>query len=413
MKIGFLATGNELLLGLTQDEHLKYLAQQLMPLGLRIHQFCILPDDVDILEKTIKNWSQDVQWLIISGGLGPTSDDRTRDVVAKVFDKEMTMDQKLLEFITEKVSHSPKTKMSQSFRTQAQVIQDFKIIYNHVGVAPGLYYSYHQKHIVLLPGPKKEFQAMVQEFLIPKMKPKKAMQSMIIKTLRTCGIGESRLQDYLKHIEIPKSVSIHFKANPNQVDLRLETKKGNQEKLKKDIFIAEKNIRDLLDEYIFGVEEQDLAQSLGILLKTKKKTLACAESCTGGMIAKKLTDFSGSSQFFKAGWVLYSNEMKHELFKVPEKILNTQGAVSSEVALILAEKARKISGSDYSIATTGIAGPSGGTKDKPVGLVYIAIGMRNEVQVQKFHFKGSRESIREQASIQGLEMLRRQLTQEI
>ena len=395
-----------MLTGLEESQHVRYLACQLYGLGLRIQQFYLVSNSTIDLEHTLERCLREFDWIVISGGLGATENDITCTVIAKLLRKNLVVLSENLEKITDKVKHSPQLKTSDSFRRQAETIDGAEIWDNSVGIVPAQYIKYGLVKIALLPDEIQEFQVLIDKFLIPELQ-KERRRSVLYRILRTCGINEVKIQDYLKVLKM-EHTRICLSSSPNQVDIQIEVDAQitNSEKLLKEI---EKHIRDYLEDYIFGYDHEELEYVVSNLLKKQKATLSIVESCTGGLIAKKITDISGSSKFFKMGWILYSNESKQEMLGIPEDILHQYGAVSSEVAMRMADLARKRAKTDFAIATTGIAGPSGGTELKPVGLVYIAVALRNEVKVQKFQFSGSRELVREKASIQALDMLRRVL----
>lgn len=365
-------TGTELLLGQVTNTHVAYLAQGLFGLGLRIERQVTVPDGVaiaDVLEESMSR----ADIILVTGGLGPTSDDVTREAAAEAFGQELIFHQEILDGIAAKFA-SRKFAMNDLQRAQAMVPRDGVVLENHFGTAPGLIVRNDKTVALLLPGPPNELRPMWEKQALPWLREHFAtrLTPMHEVTLRLLGIGETRVQ-----IEVEKEllalgpVEIGYCARPGEVDLRLLA--ADQTLLARAAGFA----RAKLAEFLYAEGAETMEQAVVRLARAAGRTIATAESCTGGMVASRLTNVPGSSEVFRYGWVTYADEAKTAELGVPAELLAKHGAVSEEVARAMAEGALRASGADVAVAVTGIAGPGGGTDTKPVGLVWFAVAQRD------------------------------------
>jgi nicotinamide-nucleotide amidase len=406
MRVEIINTGTELLLGRVTNTHLAFLAQSLFGLGLRVERQVTVPDGVAIAE-ALDEAMQRADLIIVTGGLGPTSDDITRDAAAEAFGKPLVFHQEILAGIAVKFE-ARKLVMNEFQRPQAMVPEGGVVLDNPHGTAPGLIIENDKTVAVLLPGPPGELRPMWTNEALPWLRKKFADRLGLMHevTLRLLGIGETRVQGLVENeIKALGSVEVGYCARPGEVDLRLIA--AGESLVRKAAALA----RAKLSDFIYAEGTETMAEVVVRLARESHKTVATAESCTGGMVAHRITDVPGSSEIFRYGWVTYANEAKMAELGVPADLLEAHGAVSAEVAQAMAEGALRSSGADLAIAITGIAGPSGGTDAKPVGLVYFGLAVRNGTThaVEK-NLSRSREVFKSMASQVALDLLRRALT---
>lgn len=376
MKAEIINIGTELLLGHIVNTNAAYLSQKLAELGIDVYHQSTVGDNPSRLIESIRKASQRSDIVIMTGGLGPTVDDITVETLSN---------------LTRKVYP--------------------KQICNKVGSAPGLMTEYEGSLIICLPGPPRELEPMFENDIAPILK-KKFKSSWLIKsrTMRTTGLAESKVNQILKDIlklKPPTTVGIYAKLG--EVYLNITAKAQNAAKAQIEIQKLEKKIRAKLKDHIFGYDKDTLESSVAKLLTGKKLTIATAESCTGGLLAHRLTNISGASAYFTMGVAAYANEVKVNILGVREELIKKEGAVSGKVAQEMASGIRLLAGTDIGISITGVAGPKGGTGAKPVGLVYIALDTDKERIVKEFRFKGSREEIKFQATQAALNLIRQNI----
>lgn len=408
MRAVLLNTGTELLAGDVHDTHLAFIAREVFTLGLRIEERRTVGDGTAIGE-TLKELFQHAEIIFVTGGLGPTSDDITRDIAAELLGLKLTENAELLASLKERLRVRG-IKWVSSIARQAQVPEGAQILQNENGSASGLYLKANiiprnpSPHIFLLPGPPRELQPMFHEHGMSILRSIVKDQPKIERRFYKIAVmGESVIEEKIgkKILAIP-GVELGYCARPGEVDVRII---GESHALEQ----ADKIVREELGEVIFTAGDETLEQVLVELLTKKKQTLAFAESCTGGLLANRITNVPGSSAALLAGYICYANEAKIDILGVDSKLVGKHGAVSEEVARAMAEGARKRAGSTYALATTGIAGPSGGTEEKPVGTVYVALADENETKVRKLFFPSDRETFKQLVAQVAFEMLRRKL----
>jgi nicotinamide-nucleotide amidase len=412
-KVEFIAIGSELLTSHFLETNSLYLAGKLEELGLQLSYKTVVGDRLSELQEALEV-ARARSWLIImSGGLGPTEDDRTKEALSRVLHRRLVFRKDLLEKIKKRFE-SRGLKMPLSNRKQALVIEGAEILENPNGTAPGLWVEAEEQIFILLPGPPRELKPMVENLVLPKLKnfsQKRLLQAV----LRVTGCGESWVEDHLKPVysELPKNLELITLASPGEVQVRLRLL-TEEKRLVQDLRVLNRlknKILTVLGNRVFSQEDEPLEKVIGSKLAQMKKTLACAESCSGGLLASRITDVPGSSSYFLESVVTYSNESKIRLLGVQEGLINEKGAVSAEVAEAMARGVRERAGADFGLSTTGIAGPGGGSEAKPVGLVYTGLAFPGGVLVEKNFFLGNREQIKFLTTQKALDMLRLKLVE--
>jgi len=417
MVIELINTGSELMLGRVLNTHQQWLCRQLADLGYVVSRRAAVTDIGRDIEQAVREALARADLVITTGGLGPTSDDITRDLIAKMLGKELNEDATVLAHIKQ-FFDVRKRIMPERTRVQALVPEGALVLPNPHGTAPGLaievrpnpFRAVKPSWFVMLPGPPRELRPMFTDAIVPLLRQRWPSTSpYFCRTLRTTGIGESLVQekigDPLQEL-VAAGLDLGYCARPGQVDVRLAGRGASGERVVSE---AEAMVRRQLDKHIFGLENEELEDVVIRLLTERKKTLAVAESCTGGCISNRLTDVPGASAVFLAGLVTYSNAAKHQFLNVADDTLAEHGAVSEAVAREMAEGARREAGSDYAVSVTGIAGPSGGTPAKPVGTVFIGLaGPFRTVVVQNLN-PYDRETFKQVTAQQALDLLRRKI----
>ena len=405
MRIEIINTGTELLLGRVTNTHLGFLAQSLFGLGLRVERQVTVPDGVAIAEALEAAMSR-ADLIIITGGLGPTSDDITREAAAESFGRKLIFHQEILDDIAVKFGQR-KLVMNDLQRQQAMVPEGGVVLNNLNGTAPGLIVENDKTVAVLLPGPPNELRPMWEDEALPWLRKKFAgrLAQVHEATLRILGVGETRVQLMVEDkVKALGPVEVGYCARPGEVDLRLIA--PDKSLVEKAAAFARAQVGEAL--YAEGTETmEEVVVRLG---RAARKTVATAESCTGGLVAARITNVSHSSEMFRYGWVTYANEAKMTELGVSAQLLEKHGAVSAEVARAMAEGARRRAGADIAVAVTGIAGPTGGTPEKPVGLVYFGLATENgTTHVEERNLARGRETFKYMASQIALDLVRKAL----
>ena len=404
MRIELINTGSELLLGFTVNSHLNYIARKLFGIGLRLNRQTTVGDDRAEMRAVIAEALQRSDVIVITGGLGPTSDDFTRDVVAELLDRKLVHDEAVAAHIGERMRKRG-IKLPDSIYVQALVPEGAQVLLNANGTAPGLAIEHESKLVLLLPGPPRELKPMFENQVLPLLqKHVGAPAKADCRVFKVVGLAESLVEEKVAPVLADLSgIDLGYCAKMGEVEVRVISN------LKSMADEAEDRIRAALGDHVFGMGEDRLEEVVVGKLITARKTIAVAESCTGGLIANRITNVSGSSEVFINGLVAYSNESKVRLLGVSDATLEQHGAVSEEVAREMAEGVRARSKTDLALSTTGIAGPAGGTRDKPVGLVYIGFATSKETVVQRHMLLFNRETFKFFASQIALDLVRREL----
>jgi nicotinamide-nucleotide amidase len=408
MRVVVLNTGTELLLGDVQDAHLAFIAREILPLGLRINERRTVPDGQAIRDSLSELFGRS-EILFVTGGLGPTSDDITRDVVADVLRLELRQDAQVLASLRQRLA-ARAIKWTSSIARQAEVPVGAQVLLNENGSAPGLYLKANinplipSPHVFVLPGPPRELQPMFRAFVPPVLRSIVQVPALIERRLyKIACLGESTIEEAIgeKVLAIP-GIELGYCARPGEVDIRIV---GESDAVSRVDAIIKKE----LGASIFSANDETLEEVLVKLLTGRKETLAIAESCTGGLLANRITNIPGASSVFLAGYICYANEAKIDMLGVDPKLIEKHSAVSEPVARALAQHARMRARSTYAVATTGIAGPSGGSPEKPVGTVYIALATPDETLVKKLFFPSDRETFKQMAAQAAFDLLRKKL----
>jgi len=401
--------GDELLLGLTANTHLTFIGAALGRQGARLTRNVTITDDAEAIATQFReSWAR-ADVVITTGGLGPTCDDRTREVIAGVLGQELVFEQSIREAIEARFNRLGRT-MTENNLKQAYRFSRGEVLSNANGTAPGLWVEQDGRVLVMLPGPPNELNPMLVEQVLPRL----ARLGLLAEReayvqIRTAGVGESALEIRLQPVLRPhgEALSIAFCAHAGQVDVRLSSPTGARSLAQLEAVAAE--CAQLLGEDFMCYGHDSLAKACADLLRAGEHTLAVAETATGGLLANAFTDISGASKFFAGGCVCYSNESKMQLLDVPECLLTQHGAVSAENAVAMAAGVAERLGADFGLAVTGFAGPCGGTKENPVGTIYIALYTPSGVWSRKLSQPGPRPTVKQRAVNGALDWLRREL----
>ena len=428
MNIELLNTGSELMLGRVLNTHQQWLCRRLADLGYVVTRQVAVPDTAPDIQSAVREALSRADLIITTGGLGPTSDDLTRDLIAQLLGKKLRLDDTVLDHIKRRfaVRNLPMPKNNE---IQALVPEGALVLANPNGTAPGLAMKItpsegrvirvpnqvggsqssplRTQWLVMLPGPPRELRPMFDNFVVPLLRREFPLAApFVCRTLRTGGIAESLVQEKIAAplgALVAAGLEIGYCARTGQVDVRLSARGGNGKKI---VRAAETVVQKILGAQIYGFDDEEMETVVVRLLTGRKKTLAMAESCTGGCVAHRVTNVPGASSVFLGGFVTYSNESKQKFLGVRAKTLAVYGAVSEAVAREMAEGARRQTGADFALAVTGIAGPDGGTKEKPVGTVFIGLAGEFGTVVERKFNPYERGTFKEVTAWQALEMLR-------
>lgn len=403
-----ICVGTEILLGNIVNTNAAFLAGKFAELGINNYYQVVVGDNEERLFNTISTALTRADLVVLSGGLGPTKDDLTKEVTAKVLNRELVLDTYTKEYIKELLSRIGLQDITDNNWKQALIIEGAKIVKNDNGTAPGLIVTTKEgKTIILLPGPPNELIPMFLKDIIPYLK-ETTSNLLYSNMVKICGIGESKAETMIGDlIDNQSNPTIAPYAKTGEVHLRITAKVTSIEEGRSLITPIVDELKKRFGNHIYTTKEDENLQRVVVNLLLKHKlTLVTAESCTGGLVASSLVEIEGVSSVLKEGFITYSNEAKEKYLLVNKSTLNEFGAVSHETAKEMAVGAMKAANSNASIAITGIAGPDGGTDKKPVGLVYIAIGLNNKITVHEHRFYGNRQKVRESATITALNLLR-------
>jgi len=408
-----IAVGSELLTPFRQDTNSLYLTEKLNRLGIEVGFKTIVGDRLKDIVRAATTALSRADILIFIGGLGPTEDDLTREAVAETLGLELRRDEGILESIERRFTERG-WKMSPNNRKQADMISGAAVLRNANGTAPGQWICGRsdgtEKIVILLPGPPHELQALFDSAVFDRLRAKVPGECMAARVLKITGMGESACDARVAPIytRFP-DVETTILAGTGEIQLHLRTRGPSSSAASRRLEELIALIEGELGDFVFSDNGDSLEQIVSYFLQMREATLSVAESCTGGLVAERLTSVSGSSRYFLGGAVVYSNESKTEMAAVPQELIEVYGAVSEPVAKALAEGIRRKCGTTLGLGITGIAGPTGGTAEKPVGLVFHALAGESGTEVAKRNFSGDRARIRWFASQQALDMVRRKL----
>jgi nicotinamide-nucleotide amidase len=406
MKAEIIAVGSELLTPDRLDTNSLFLTEELNKLGIEVLRKTIVGDNRELMSEAFRDALNRVPLIVSSGGLGPTEDDLTRETVADLLGRKLKRDDKIVDAIKARF-RSFGREMPETNVRQAMVPEGAEPLNNPRGTAPGLWIEDGERMIALLPGPPVELKPLFSEQVLPRVRRRVSGVRMFHSELRVTGLGESMVDQRIQPVyKRYADVNTTVLASPGEVQVHLRMWTDDAAHAKKTFAEIEQGFDIALTDRIFSRDGSPLQDVVARLLTLNNATIAAAESCTGGLLAERLTSIAGSSIYFLGGVVCYSNEMKTAWADVPKELIEAKGAVSAEVAVALAEGIRRRVGSTLGVGITGIAGPGGGSEEKPVGTVHVALASVNETKAKALRFPGDREMIRMQAAQAALDLVR-------
>ena len=406
--------GDELLIGQVVDTNSAWIAQHLNDIGIKVKQITSVSDEEGHILQALNEAIKRADIILLTGGLGPTKDDITKKTLCKYFNTGLKFDEQSYKII-ETIFHSRGREVTPINRLQAEVPENCTVLHNFLGTAPGMWFEKDKKIYISMPGVPSEMKGLMEKIILPKIKERFPLVPIVHKTILTQGAGESFLSDLISSWEdnLPSNLKLAYLPAAGMVRLRITANGENEETLRKEVENEALKLKALIGEYIYGYENDKLEALIGRLLREQKKTICTAESCTGGFIAHKITSIPGSSEYYIGSVVAYANEIKINELNVDMLTLETHGAVSEQVVKAMASNARKKFKTDYSIACSGIAGPDGGTADKPVGTVWIAVSNFEKIITRKLQLGTSRERVILETAQHSLNTLRKMLIGEL
>lgn len=413
MQAEIITIGDELLIGQVIDTNSAFIAKQLNKIGVSVYQITSVQDDKDHILQAFKDAESRVDIVIITGGLGPTKDDITKKTIAEYFNDTLIKDEAVLNNIKSIWKQYNRQTLLQVNIDQSLVPSKASVLMNALGTAPGIWLEKGNKTFVSLPGVPYEMKALIAEQVIPKLKNKYRCPFILHKTLLVYGIGESTLADRIADWEdaLPKHIKLAYLPNLGKVRLRLSGKGFDREMLENEVDQSIESLLPLIQNEFFGFEDEDGNEqvAIGEKLTALGKSLAIAESCTGGQLAQLFTSVAGASKYLKGGVITYATQSKIDVLGVSENIINRYSVVSAQVAEAMATHVLRLYKADYAIATTGNAGPTKGDSDAEVGTVFIAIASKDKVFSEEYHFGNHRAKVVGKAVSKALEMLQKEI----
>lgn len=379
-----ISIGDEILYGQTLDTNSHFISQKLDEIGVNVIRRTTIGDEDDEILKALKEAGNKADIIIITGGLGPTSDDRTKPCLSKFFNTPLSLNEQALQDVTEYFSRRGKS-LTERNKQQAIIPEACEILRNPKGTAPGMWFNQDGKIFISIPGVPHEMEYLIVYEIITRIKRAFNLPFIYHKLIKITGIGESFLADKIKDWEntLPTHVRLAYLPSPGELKLRLTVQGKNRQQMVEEVDRLVEDLSKYAKDYIYGYDGDQLEVLVGKLLVENQKTLAIAESCTGGYVAHAITSVEGSSRYFNGGVIAYHNDIKKQQLNVPQEVLEKHGAVSEEVVKLMAQNIRKNFNTDIGLATSGIAGPGGGTAEKPVGLVWVAYADDNNVEAKK------------------------------
>ena len=412
MKAELISVGTELLLGEITDTNAVYISQRLAEIGVDIHFRHTVGDNLGRLVAALAEAAARCDVIILCGGLGPTEDDITRDGIAEVTHRPLRRDPDAVAHLREFFAQRGYVATDNNLK-QCDVPEGGQLLDNVCGTAPGLLVEHEGVAYFAVPGPPPEMREMMNRSVLPWLRERVTAEGAGIlhtRTLRLCDIGESMVANEISDlIQNQTDPTIALYASPGEVKVRFATKDTDEAAARARLEALEAEIRAKLDKHVYGVDDTNMEKAVGEALLERNATVAVAESCTGGLVANRITDVSGASAYFLTGVVAYANETKHFLLGVPHEVLETEGAVSEACARAMAEGVRGINGATFGVATTGIAGPTGGTPEKPVGLVFVAVADAQGTICLQQTWPGTRDQFKQRVSQLALNLLRKRI----
>lgn len=412
MKATIVTIGDEILIGQIVDTNSGFIAKALDRIGVAVHEMISISDDKQHILDTFSKLQNQVDLVIITGGLGPTKDDITKHTFCEYFEDTLVVNTSVLAHVTEIIEGIYKRPITQLNKDQALVPSKCTILHNKMGTAPGMWMKKEQSVFVSLPGVPYEMKYLMEHEIIPKVVREYERPYIIHKTILTYGEGESKIAERIEDWEnnLPVFIKLAYLPNPGRVRLRLTARGTNKALLEKTIADNVITLTQLIGDIIVGFDEDDTMEVvLGRLLTQQNKTIATAESCTGGKIAQMLSSVPGASNYFKGSVVSYATETKIKVLGISEALIQKHSVVSAEVAKAMAISIQKLLQTDYAIATTGNAGPTKGDADAEVGTVFIALAAADEVVVHEFNFGQPREKVIDRTVNKSMELLQKEI----
>ncbi len=401
-----ISVGTEILLGEILNTDAQFLAAELSGIGVDVYHQVVVGDNANRLKEALELAASRSDVIIASGGLGPTPDDITKEVIAEFMGEELVLHEESLERMENYFKKINRVMVKSNIK-QAMMPKNCIVLPNNCGTAPGCIIEKNGKAVIMLPGPPSELTAMFSESVKPYLE-KKTGEKLYTKTFHVFGIGESSVAEkFSEMMEKGTNPSLAPYAKTGEVHLRLAVKADNEEKAAEVLESAAEHLREEIGEYIYSEDGKNLNETVVELLIKNKKTISFAESCTGGLAAKMVTDVSGASEIFNESYVTYANASKERILGVKHETIEEYGVVSHDVAKQMAEGVRLLSGSDIGVGITGIAGPGGATDKKPVGLVYAAVSTKDGTEVRELHLTGGRDRVRYVTCLNVFDMIRR------
>ena len=401
-----IAVGTELLLGSIVNSDAQMVSRELSALGINVFYHTVVGDNPQRLEAAVNIAKARADIIITTGGLGPTCDDLTKQTLARCFGKELVFDQRSMDRIVAYFDRMKGRKLTENNRQQAYLPEGCTIFDNDWGTAPGCAFEAEGTHVIMLPGPPSECTPMFRQWAVPYLKSL-SEGAIVSRSLRLFGTGESMVESQLREkMNAMTNPTLAPYAKEGEVELRITAKADTEEQAAALIDPVEEELHARFGKLVYGTDVNSLEEVVLSLLKERGLTLSCAESCTGGLVAKRITDLPGASQVFRGGVVSYTNEVKAAVLGVPRELLDREGAVSAPVAKAMAEGVRKAAGSDLAVATTGVAGPDPDDRGNPVGLVFVALATEEGTFVKEQHLGGTRARVRTTAASCALNLAR-------
>lgn len=416
MKATIVTIGDEILIGQIVDTNSGFIAKSLDKIGVEINEIISISDDKKHILETFAKLQNTVDLVIITGGLGPTKDDITKKTFCDYFDDELVVDKAVEEHVIELIERVMNRKASQINKDQALVPSKCTVLHNQVGTAPGMWMKKENTVFISLPGVPYEMKYLVENEIIPKIVREYKRPYIIHKTIITYGQGESLVAERIEEWEnnLPAFIKLAYLPAPGRVRLRLSARGTDKEKLEAALDENVSLLNAIINDIIYGFDDNETIEVvLGQLMTKQNKTVATAESCTGGKIAQLLTSVSGAAGYFKGGVVSYATQVKIEVLGIDESLINHHSVVSGEVASAMALSIKKMMKTDYAIATTGNAGPSKGDSNAEIGTVFIAVATPTDLIVEEFNFGQPREKVIDRAVVKSLELLQKEILKNV
>jgi nicotinamide-nucleotide amidase len=410
MRTAIITIGDEILIGQVTDTNAVWISKRLNDLGVQVGEMVTVSDQAEQITGTLDRYMGQYDLLIMTGGLGPTTDDITKQTLAAYYNCKMVTHPDVLERITRFFKDRGRS-MIESNLLQADVPEACRVLMNNHGTAPGMWFEKEGTILISLPGVPYEMKGLMEDHVIPELEKRNNVPKVVHRTIMTQGVPESYLAAMLRdwEDELPECVKLAYLPRPGIVRLRLTVVDKCAKDAEQILDVIISKLLKIIPEHIFGYDDISLEEALGTLLRGRGLSLASAESCTGGNIARLITSVPGSSSYYSGSVVAYKNSVKSNVLGVDPQVIEEKGAVSGEVVEQMANGLRKLMGTDTAISTSGIAGPDGGTEDKPVGTTWICVQYGEQSFARKFRFSGTRERIIAQASYTALQLLRRLL----